>query len=250
MRLNKFLAYAGFGARRKVEELIKQGRVTVNGEVVDNPAVEVDPKKDDVRVDGERVRLPKKFVYLVFNKPQGVLTAMERAPGDKRPIVADYFKKYPVRLFPVGRLDYNTEGLLIMTNDGELAERLTHPRYHVPKTYIAKVKGRVTPAEIERMKKGAKLVDDKGKSYFAKPVDIKLLKPSRTGRNTYVQITVDIGKNRVVRRFFDRFDHGVLKLKRVAIGPLKLGDLPRGMYRELTPEEVKKLKQVAGLEEK
>ncbi len=250
MRLNKFLAYAGFGARRKVEELIKQGRVTVNGEVVDNPAVEVDPKKDDVRVDGERVRLPKKFVYLAFNKPQGVLTAMERAPGDKRPIVADYFKKYPVRLFPVGRLDYNTEGLLIMTNDGELAERLTHPRYHVPKTYIAKVKGRVTPAEIERMKKGAKLVDDKGKPYFAKPVDIKLLKPSRTGRNTYVQITVDIGKNRVVRRFFDRFDHGVLKLKRVAIGPLKLGDLPRGMYRELTPEEVKKLKQVAGLEEK
>ena len=250
MRLNKFLAYTGSGARRKVEELIKQGRVTVNGEVVDNPAVEVDPEKDDVRVDGERIRLPKKFIYLAFNKPQGVLTAMERAPGDKRPIVADYFKKYPVRLFPVGRLDYNTEGLLIMTNDGELAGRLTHPRYHVPKTYIAKVKGRVTPAEIERMKRGAKLVDDKDKPYFAKPVDIKFLKIGRTGRNTYVQITVDIGKNRVVRRFFDRFDHGVLKLKRIAIGPLKLGDLPRGMYRELTPEEIKKLKQVAGLEEK
>jgi 23S rRNA pseudouridine2605 synthase len=247
MRLNKFLAYAGFGARRKVEELIKQGRVEVNGEVVNSPAVEVDPKKDVVKVDGERVRLPKKFVYIAFNKPQGVLTAMERAPGDRRPIVADYFRKYPVRLFPVGRLDYNTEGLLIMTNDGELADRLAHPRYHVPKTYIAKVKGRVTPSEIERMKKGALLVDDKGKKYFLKPLDVKLLHPSKTGRNTYVQITIDQGKNRVVRRFFDRFDHGVLKLKRVAVGPIKLGELPKGHYRELTPEEVKKVKKAAGL---
>ena len=249
MRLNKFLAYAGLGARRKVEEIIKQGRVTVNGEVVESPAYDVDPKKDVVKVDGERVRLPKKFVYIMFNKPQGVLTAMERAPGDKRPIVADFFRKYPVRLFPVGRLDYNTEGLLIMTNDGELADRLAHPRYHVPKTYIAKVKGRVTPAEIERMKKGALLVDDKGERFFIKPLDVKLLKPTKTGRNTYVQITIDSGKNRVVRRFFDRFDHGVLKLKRIAIGPLKLGDLPKGAYRELTPEEVKKLKKVAGLVE-
>ena len=249
MRLNKFLAYAGFGARRKVEELIKQGRVEVNGEIVDSPAVEVDPKKDVVKVDGERVRLPKKFVYIAFNKPQGVLTAMERAPGDKRPIVADYFRHYPVRLFPVGRLDYNTEGLLIMTNDGELADRLAHPRYHVPKTYVAKVKGRVKPAEIERMKKGALLTDDKGKKFFIKPLDVKLLHPSRTGRNTYVQITIDQGKNRVVRRFFDRFDHGVLKLKRVAVGPIKLGNLAKGHYRELTPEEVKKLKKAAGLEE-
>ncbi|SMP06707.1 ribosomal large subunit pseudouridine synthase B [Desulfurobacterium pacificum] len=243
MRLNKFLAYAGFGARRKVEEIIKQGRVTVNGEEVTSPAVEVDPKKDRIEVDGERVRLPKKFVYIMFNKPQGVLTAMERAPGDKRPIVADYFRKYPVRLFPVGRLDYNTEGLLLMTNDGELAEKLMHPRYHVPKTYIAKVKGRVTPAEVDRMRKGALLVDDKGKKFFIKPLDVKLLHPSKTGRNTYVQITIDQGKNRVVRRFFDRFDHGVLKLKRVAVGPLKLGDLPKGRYRELTKEEVEKLKK-------
>lgn len=249
MRLNKFLAYAGLGARRKVEEIIKQGRVTVNNEVVTSPAAEVDPKKDVVKVDGERVRLPKKFVYIMFNKPQGVLTAMERAPGDKRPIVADYFRKFPVRLFPVGRLDYNTEGLLIMTNDGELAEKLTHPRYHVPKTYIAKVKGKVTPAEIDRMRKGALLVDDKGKKFFIKPIDVKLLHPSKTGRNTYVQITIDQGKNRVVRRFFDRFDHGVLKLKRIAVGPLKLGSLPKGTYRELTKEEVEKLKKAAGGEE-
>ena len=243
MRLNKFLAYAGFGARRKVEEIIKQGRVTVNGEEVTSPAVEVDPEKDRVEVDGERVRLPKKFVYIMFNKPQGVLTAMERAPGDRRPIVADYFRKYPVRLFPVGRLDYNTEGLLLMTNDGELAEKLMHPRYHVPKTYIAKVKGKVTPAEVSRMRKGALLVDDKGKRFFIKPLDVKLLHPSKTGRNTYVQITIDQGKNRVVRRFFDRFDHGVLKLKRVAVGPLKLGDLPKGRYRELTKEEIERLKK-------
>ncbi len=247
MRLNKFLAYAGLGARRKVEEIIGQGRVTVNGEVVESPAFEVDPKRDVVKVDGERVRLPRKFVYLMFNKPQGVLTAMERAPGDRRPIVADYFRNFPYRLFPVGRLDFNTEGLLIMTNDGELADRLAHPRYHVPKTYIAKVKGRVTPAEIERMKKGALLVDDKGKKFFIKPLDVKLLHPSRTGRNTYVQITIDSGKNRVVRRFFDRFDHGVLKLKRVAVGHLKLGKLPRGSYRELTPQEVEKLRKAAGL---
>jgi 23S rRNA pseudouridine2605 synthase len=243
MRLNKFLAYAGFGARRKVEEIIRQGRVTVNGEEVTSPAVEIEPRKDRVEVDGERVRLPKRFVYIMFNKPQGVLTAMERAPGDKRPIVADYFRKYPVRLFPVGRLDYNTEGLLLMTNDGELADKLMHPRYHVPKTYIAKVKGRVTPAEIERMKRGALLVDDKGKKFFIKPIDVKLLHPSKTGKNTYVQITIDQGKNRVVRRFFDRFNHGVLKLKRVAVGPLKLGDLPKGRYRELTPEEVDRLKK-------
>ena len=249
MRLNKFLAYAGLGARRKVEEIIKQGRVTVNGVEETNPARDIDPKRDVVKVDGERVRLPKRFVYFMFNKPQGVLTAMERSPGDKRPVVGDFFRHLPYRVFPVGRLDYNTEGLLIMTNDGELAERLTHPRYHVPKIYLAKVKGRVTPAEIERMKKGALLVDDKGERFFVKPLDVKLIKPTKTGRNTYVQITIDIGKNRVVRRFFDRFDHGVLKLKRIGIGPLRLGNLPKGAYRELTPEEVKKLKKIAGLED-
>ncbi len=247
MRLNRYLSSAGFGARRKVEELIRQKRVEVNGEIVESPSVEIDPKKDIVKVDGERVKLPKRFTYLIFNKPQGVLTAMERAPGDRRSIVADYFRGYPVRLFPVGRLDYNTEGLLIMTNDGELAERLAHPRYHVPKTYIAKVKGKVTPSEVVRMRKGALLVDDKGKRFFIKPLEVRLLHPSKTGKNTYILVTIDSGKNRVVRRFFDRFNHGVLKLKRVAIGPVKLGDLPKGHYRELTNEEVKRLKSYVGL---
>ncbi|WP_297445728.1 pseudouridine synthase [Desulfurobacterium sp.] len=244
MRLNRFLSYAGFGARRKVEELVKQQRVTVNGEVVDSPAVDIDPKKDVVRVDGERVRLPKKFVYLLFNKPQGVLTTMEKVEGDRRTTVRDFFRKYPVRIFPVGRLDYNTEGLLLMTNDGELADRLMHPRYHVPKTYIAKVKGKVTLAEVERMKKGAKLEDG-----FIKPLSVKYLKPSRTGKNTYLEITIDVGRNRIVRRFFQRFKHPVLKLKRVSIGPLKLGNLPRGYYRELSREEVEKLKEAVGLKE-
>ncbi|SNR78680.1 pseudouridine synthase [Desulfurobacterium atlanticum] len=242
MRLNRFLSYAGFGARRKVEELIRQGRVTVNDEEIKSLGIDIDPKKDVVKVDGERVRLPKKFVYLIFNKPQGVLTTMEKVPGDRRVAVRDYFKKYPVRVFPVGRLDYNTEGLLLMTNDGELADRLMHPKYHVPKTYIAKVKGKVTPAEIERMRKGAKLEDG-----FIKPISIKYLKPSRTGKNTYLEITIDVGRNRIVRRFFDRFKHPVLKLKRVSIGPLKLGNLPKGYFRELTKEEVDALKKAAGL---
>jgi len=132
VRLSKFLAHAGLGARRKVEELIRAKRVTVNDSVVTNPGVDVDPEKDRVKVDGERVRLPRRFVYLAFNKPQGVLTTMERAKGDVRTTVGDFFRNFPVRLFPVGRLDYNTEGLLIMTNDGELAERLAHPRYHIP----------------------------------------------------------------------------------------------------------------------
>ncbi len=242
MRLNKFLAYVGFGARRKVEELIEQGRVTVNGNTVDSPAVEINPEKDTVKVDGEKVRPPKKFVYLMFNKPQGVLTTMEKVSGDKRVTVRDYFKKYPVRVFPVGRLDYNTEGLLFMTNDGELADKLMHPRYHVPKTYIAKVKGNVTPAEIEKMKKGAKLEDG-----FVKPLSIKYIKPSKTGKNSYLEIVIDVGKNRVVRRFFDRFRHSVLKLKRVKIGPIKLGNLSRGYFRELTKEEIEVLKEVTGV---
>ena len=245
MRLNRFLSYAGFGARRKVEELIRQGRVTVNGELVTTPAINVNPEKDIVRVDGEKVRLPRKFVYIIFNKPQGVLTAMEREEGDRRITVGDYFKNYPLRVFPVGRLDYNTEGLLLMTNDGELAEKLIHPRYKVPRVYVAKVKGVITPSEIERMKKGARLED----GYF-KPISLKILKRSKTGRNTYVQIVIDVGRNRIVRRFFDRLKHPVLKLKRISIGPIRLGDLPRGSYRELTLEEIKKLKEALGLEEK
>ena len=248
MRLSKFLAHAGLGARRKVEELIRAKRVTVNDSVVTNPGVDVDPEKDRVKVDGERVRLPRRFVYLAFNKPQGVLTTMERAKGDVRTTVGDFFRNFPVRLFPVGRLDYNTEGLLIMTNDGELAERLAHPRYHIPKTYIAKVKGRVTPTEVDRMRKGALLLDEKGRRFFLKPISVRILKPSRTGRNTYMLMVIDSGRNRAVRRFFDRFNHGVLKLKRVAVGPVKLGELPKGTYRELTPEEVRKLKRVTGLE--
>ncbi len=245
MRLNRFLAYAGFGARRKVEELIRQGRVTVNGEEVLTPAVDIDPERDVVKVDGERVRLPKKFVYIVFNKPQGVLTTMEKEKGDRRITVGDFFKDYPVRVFPVGRLDYNTEGLLLMTNDGEFAERLIHPRYKLPRVYIAKVKGRVLPSEVERMLRGAKLEDG-----FFKPLSLKILKKSKTGRNTYVQIVIDVGRNRIVRRFFDRFKHPVLKLKRVSIGPISLGNLPRGSYRELSPEEVKKLKEMLGMKEK
>ncbi|WP_457567391.1 pseudouridine synthase [Desulfurobacterium sp.] len=244
MRLNKFLSRAGFGARRKVEEIIKQQRVSVNGEIVDSPAVEVNPDKDVIRVDGERVRLPKKFVYLAFNKPQGVLTTMEKVEGDRRATVRDFFRNYPVRVFPVGRLDYNTEGLLLMTNDGELADRLMHPRYHVPKTYIAKVKGKVSPAEIDRMRKGARLEDG-----FIKPLSLRFLKMSKTEKNTYLEITIDVGRNRIVRRFFQRFKHPVLKLKRVAIGPLKLGNLPRGYYRELSREEIDRLKEAVGLKE-
>ncbi len=244
MRLNRFLSYAGFGARRKVEEIVRQGRVTVNGVEVLKPSIEVDPTRDVIRVDGERVRLPKKFVYIMFNKPQAVLTAMEKEKGDRRVTVGDYFRNYPVRVFPVGRLDYNSEGLLLMTNDGELAERLMHPKYHIPKVYMVKVRGTLTEKEIEKMKRGVKLEDG-----FFKPLSFKIVGKSRTGRNTYIRITIDVGRNRIIRRFFERLKHPVMKLKRIAIGPIKLGDLPRGRFRELTEKEVEMLKEITGLKE-
>lgn len=244
MRINRFLAYAGFGSRRKVETLIEQGRVSINGNMISEIGTDVNTERDTVTVDGEKVKLPRNNVYLMFNKPQAVITSMKRESGDRRTIVADYFKDVRTRIFPVGRLDYNTEGLLLITNDGKLADKLMHPRFHIPKTYIAKVKGKISSDELSRMRKGIKLRDG-----FVKPIELKILNMGKTQNNTFIRVTIDIGKNRIVRRFFDRFLHGVLKLKRTSVGPINLGSLPRGSYRRLTNSEIKALKGVAGINE-
>jgi len=236
IRLQKVLAEAGLASRRAAEELIAEGRVEVNGEI----AVlgrRVDPASDVIRVDGSRVPTARRHRYVMLNKPTGVVTTLDDPEG--RPTVADYMPKGP-RLFHVGRLDTDTSGLLLLTNDGELANRLTHPRYEVPKTYVAAVTGRVTPATCKRLRAGVELDDG-----VVKPDSVTLLDAGP--RNSLVRITLHEGRNRVVRRLLEAVGFPVIDLARVALGPLQLGTLKLGQTRELTQDELGALLDLTGL---
>jgi 23S rRNA pseudouridine2605 synthase len=235
-RLQKILAHAGVGSRRAVEDLISQGRVRVNG----NLAVlgtRVDPSKDVVEVDGSRVPLRAGLVHYLLNKPSGVITTARDTAG--RPTVMDLVD-VGSRVWPVGRLDVDTEGALLLTNDGDLTNRLTHPRYGVDKTYVAEVGGSVGRRALGQLRAGVRLADG-----TTAPARVRVLE--RRGGATLVEITLSEGRNRQLRRMFDQLGHPVHRLVRTAIGPLMLGRLRAGSVRRLGPAEVRALYRACGL---
>jgi len=236
-RLQKILARAGLASRRKCEELIASGRVAVNGRVVTELGAKADPARDVITVSGKPVDTQPK-VYLMFNKPKGVITSMSDPGG--RPVVKDYLKDVPARVFPVGRLDYDTEGLLLLTNDGELAYRLTHPKHGVAKTYHATVKGVPHGTALEKLAAGIRLEDG-----MTAPAEAEYVDVDPDGRWATISITIREGRKRQVRRMFDAIGHPVLRLKRVAFAGLTLQGLKRGKYRSLTEEEIALLRRAA-----
>ena len=238
VRLNKFLSEAGVASRRKAEKLILEGKVKVNGEVVTNLATKVDPQKDIVEVEG-RVVKPQRKRYIILNKPCCYLTQLGSSP-DGRKTIQELIKDIPERVFPVGRLDYNTEGLLILTNDGELANRILHPKYKLPKVYLALVEGKVSVNTLKKMKKGIELEDG-----FAKPDDVRIVRYE--GKNTLLEITFHEGRKHIVKRFLANFGHKVKRLKRIAIGPIKLGKLSPGKWRDMNKGELALLFKAVGL---
>lgn len=240
VRLQKVLAQAGVASRRASEILIAEGRVEVNGHVVTEQGVRVDPATDHIRVDGARIPAPRRHVYLALNKPKGVVSTMEDPEG--RPTLTDYLPRNVPRLFHVGRLDFETTGLLLMTNDGELTQRLSHPSYEVSKTYLADVDGVMDNRSLKRLEKGVTLDDG-----FVKADRVKLVSRHPTAERTMVQVTLHSGANRVVRRMLESVGFPIRKLSRVAFGPIRLGTLPVGETRELTRDELGKLLDAAGM---
>lgn len=232
-RLQKILAQAGVASRRKCEELILNGKVQVNGETVTTLGTKADPAVDSITVNGRAIGKEKKM-YIVFNKPKGVITSASDPQGRK--IVTDYLKGITERLYPVGRLDYDTEGLLLLTNDGEFAHLLTHPKHHVPKTYHATVKGVPHGSDLDKLKKGIMLEDG-----MTSPAEAEYQDIDPEGKFSTISITIHEGRNRQVRRMFDAISHPVTKLKRISFGDLYLGNLKRGLYRHLTKEEIEGL---------
>lgn len=236
MRLQKYLASCGVASRRGAEELIAQGLVQVNGVTVQEMGTLV-AEGDEVRVRGELVEPEGEKRYVLYFKPIGEVTTAMDPQG--RATVLDHFRDYPVRLYPVGRLDFDSEGLLLLTNDGDLTARLTHPSYEVDKGYIARISGNISE-ELLRQLRGGILLDDR----LTAPARVRVLR--RDVSFTDLLITIHEGRNRQVRRMVEAVGHRVLRLKRVAYGPLQLGQMQRGQWRELTADEVTALKKSAG----
>lgn len=234
MRLNKYIAAAGICSRRKADELIANGNVKINGAVMKEMGYDVS-EGDRVQVNGRTISAESKKIYIAVNKPLGYITSMN---DDKdRATVAELVTDIPERLFPVGRLDYNTTGLLIMTNDGNLTYTLTHPRHEVWKTYVATVAGVISDARLARLRKG---VDIGG--FVTSPAKVKVLK--QMPRHAVVEISIREGKNRQVRKMFAAVGNKVQELERVAVGDIRLGRLMSGHYRKLTKSEIDYLKSL------
>lgn len=237
-RLQKFMAEAGVASRRACEELIRQGRVTVNGETA-SLGRSVEPEQDRVELDGKPVQKEQRRTVILLYKPRGVVSTYSDPEG--RRTVQDYFREIPERLYNVGRLDLNSEGLLLMTNDGALANRLTHPRYGVEKTYYAVCDGRLTASEAARLTNGVELEDG-----MTAPARVDAVRTTQRGDTSFL-ITIHEGRNRQIRRMLEAVGHRTLRLKRERFGPLSLGTLAPGEWRKLSDEEIKKLENALGL---
>ena len=235
IRLQKYLAICGAASRRASEKLISEGHVQVNGITVREMGIQIDESKDQVALDGRVLRPESRKHYLAYNKPIGEVTTVSDPEG--RATVMDKFRDYPVRLFPVGRLDYDSEGLLLLTNDGDMMNRLLHPSHEVDKVYWIKVSNQVTDEEIRHLKRGV-LIDGR----LTSPAQVRLIR--RETFDTVLLITIHEGRNRQVRKMIDAIGHQVVHLKRVGFGPVSLGDLPSGFWRPLTDAELQKLKEV------
>ena len=230
MRLQKYMAMCGVAARRKCEEIISAGRVSVNGVVITEMGTQVE-EGDEVRVDGAIIMPEEEKRYVLYHKPAGEVTTVSDEKG--RETVMDRFRDFPVRLYPVGRLDYDSEGLLLLTNDGELAQRLTHPSCEVDKVYLARVTGNPSNEAIDRLRRGVYMEGDQRKTY---PADVRVVRDESLFSD--IVVTIHEGRNRQVRRMFDAVGHKVLLLRRIRFGCVELGSLRRGEWRELTQEEI------------
>jgi 23S rRNA pseudouridine2605 synthase len=234
-RLQKILSQAGVASRRASEQLMLEGRVTVNGAAVRELGTKADPAADDIRVDGRRIRVPEQHRYLLLNKPRGYVTT--RSDPQRRPTVLDLLGGVREYVYPVGRLDFDSEGLLLLTNDGELAARLTHPSHQVPRVYEVRVAGIPDSRDLERLARGV-MIDGRR----TEPAQLQLV-PDRVADRATVRITIHEGRNRQVRRMFDAVGHPVDELRRVAIGPIRDGRLKVGAWRDLSAAELSALKR-------
>ncbi|MDD7362923.1 MAG: pseudouridine synthase [Firmicutes bacterium] len=234
MRLQKYMAHAGVASRRKCEEIIAEGRVAVNGTTIDTQGYQVEPG-DTVTVDGKKIRPVRHYTYILLNKPRGVVSTAKDNKGRKTvlDVVSRDFRGK--RLYPVGRLDMDSSGLLLLTDDGELTEKLLHPRYEMEKTYRVTVKGRVDKESVQNLSRGIELDDGP-----TAPASFKIL--DYRNDKTRLECKIHEGRNRQIRRMFEKEGHEVVQLERVAFGPLKLGDLGKGQYRPLRDKEIRMLK--------
>lgn len=233
VRLQKALAEAGVASRRACEELITDGRVSVNGVQVTVLGTKVDPINDELSVDGETINANKSKTYLIFNKPAGVLSTMSDPEG--RPSLGDYFKDRSERLFHVGRLDKESEGLIVLTNDGEIAHRATHPSYGLVKKYIVEIEGHLTPAQAAELKSGIRLEDG-----LARALEVIVLREP-TPKSAWVEISIHEGRYHIVRRMFEELELPVLRLIRTEFGPLNIGETKVGRWRHLNLSELENL---------
>src|SRR5215471_19132980 len=235
-RLQNLLATAGIASRRKSEELILAGRVSVNGKVVTELGTKADLSTDTVLVDGARIKAAERPIYLMLNKPKGYVTTTSDPEG--RPTVMDLLGNLDARVYPVGRLDYASEGLLLLTNDGDLAQRLTKAGAHMPKTYHVKISGRPDEKGIERLRRGVTIMLEAGRRVKSSPAKIRLIEDAT---NPWYEVVLIEGRNRQIRRMFQSVGYLVEKIRRVQFGPLAL-DVPPGKFRSLTPAEIQRLK--------
>lgn len=236
-RIQKILSRCGIASRRKAEEMILEGLVTVNG----TPAIlgmKADAERDHIKVRGKLINRTEPRVYLAFNKPLKCLTAMYDPEG--RLTVSHFLKRVKAKVFPVGRLDYKSEGLLMLTNDGELANQILHPRKKIPKKYRVKIDGFLDDRDIQKLERGIKLEDG-----ITAPASVKIIKGLKA--NSWIDITIHEGRKRQIRRMLDKVGHPVITLIRTRINGIEIGNLAPGEYRYLTEEEVKKLKKETGI---
>ena len=235
MRLQKYLALSGVASRRNAEKMIADGRVAVNHLTVTEMGFQVDELNDLVEVDGSAASIQEEKHYIAYNKPVGEVTTVSDPEG--RATVMDKFRDYPVRLYPVGRLDYDSEGLLLLTNDGDMMNHVLHPSREVSKVYLTKASNQVTDEEISQLRRGV-MIDGR----LTSPASVRLIR--REAFDTVLLISIHEGRNRQVRKMIDAIGHQVVSLRRVEFGPVSLGDLPVGKWRRLTDAEIRKLKEI------
>lgn len=236
-RLQKIISESGIASRRNAEDLIFEGRVTVNGKIA-NIGTKADPARDSIKVDGKLLIKREPKVYLIFNKPRGVITSLH--DPERRMTVKDFLKDLKYRVFPVGRLDYDSEGILLLTNDGEFAHAVLHPSRKISKMYLVKVKGMLTEDDMIQLRTGIKLEDG-----ITAPSKVRRVR--ETEHNSWLEITIYEGRKRQIRRMLETIGHPVLKLKRIRINGIEIGELKPGAFRYLTSGEIKRIKREAGV---
>jgi len=242
-RINKYIAEAGVCSRRRADEMVSNGRVTLNGETVKEPGVKIDPAKDEVCLDGKKLNLCRRFVYVMLNKPVGCVTTAFDQFGRKT--VMDFIRGIGVRVFPVGRLDYNTSGLLLLTNDGDFTNKITHPKHKIEKTYIVTLNSPPKEDDLEKLRRGVIITGGNSKTAF-KTAAAKVKMLSSEEKYSVLEITICEGRNRQIRKMCEALNLSVISLHRTKIGALALNGLKSGAYRYLTETDIRKLTQPIG----